>query len=505
MPHTTRLPALSWLWGARVQRVDGPTPDSIALSVFTRSGKHVLLLAFSPVLRGVGSVAVRPKGAPASPFVRRLRTQLDGARLHAAHWLTVEPSATEHSHEASATASEQSREPSATASEGGAATPRRVAALLLAFERAEHTAQIALDFDARAPNLFLLQADGGIAGAAHERGRRARFPGRSDPYVPGRGGFAAPESEAALAAAGSALAGERTQRADERERQQAQAQSRVALRKLERKIAAIKGDLARAEQVPQLRREASLLLASLTAIPRGAARARLLDESVTPAEWLEISLDPAKPPQHAAEQRFVRARKLERGAGIASARLAEAQTAAARLRRLMDRLAAEPLEQLAPEARALGLTLDPSREPRRKMRVPERQPYRTFVGHGAREIFVGKNAADNDHLTLRVARPHDHWLHVRGTPGSHVVVPLERNAALAPDLLIDAAHLAAHFSQQRGESRVEIAHTERRFVRKAKGTPAGTVTLDRERVFLLRLEPERLARLLASERPVRSG
>ena len=80
------------------------------------------------------------------------------------------------------------------------------------------------------------------------------------------------------------------------------------------------------------------------------------------------------------------------------------------------------------------------------------------------------------------------------------MVPLERNAQIAPEVLLDAAHLAAHFSKQRGEPSAEIAHTARRFVRKPKGAAPGSVLVDRERVFVVRLEAARLQRLLASER-----
>jgi predicted ribosome quality control (RQC) complex YloA/Tae2 family protein len=66
--------------------------------------------------------------------------------------------------------------------------------------------------------------------------------------------------------------------------------------------------------------------------------------------------------------------------------------------------------------------------------------------------------------------------------------------------LLDAAQLALHFSDARGEASAEVTHTERRYVRKPKGSAPGAVTLDREKVLLLRSEPERLKRLLASER-----
>jgi predicted ribosome quality control (RQC) complex YloA/Tae2 family protein len=65
---------------------------------------------------------------------------------------------------------------------------------------------------------------------------------------------------------------------------------------------------------------------------------------------------------------------------------------------------------------------------------------------------------------------------------------------------LDAATLAAHFSEAAGEALVEVQHTDRRHVRKPRGAAPGAVFVDREHVLLLRFEPERLVRLLASER-----
>ena len=80
------------------------------------------------------------------------------------------------------------------------------------------------------------------------------------------------------------------------------------------------------------------------------------------------------------------------------------------------------------------------------------------------------------------------------------MVPLSKGATLGSELLVDAATLAAHFSKSRGEDRVEVQHTERRYVRKPRGFPPGAVRVTREKVIVVRLEPARLKRLLASER-----
>jgi predicted ribosome quality control (RQC) complex YloA/Tae2 family protein len=128
---------------------------------------------------------------------------------------------------------------------------------------------------------------------------------------------------------------------------------------------------------------------------------------------------------------------------------------------------------------------------------PPRVPYNVYLS-GERRILVGRGAADNDALTTKTARPHDLWLHAKSIHGAHVVVPLAKGESCPSDLLVDAAHLAAHFSDARGEKVVEIQHTTRRYVRKPKGSAPGAVVLDRETVLVLRIEPGRVERLLAT-------
>lgn len=37
-------------------------------------------------------------------------------------------------------------------------------------------------------------------------------------------------------------------------------------------------------------------------------------------------------------------------------------------------------------------------------------------------VLAGKSDADNDRLSLRIAAPRDWWFHVRGMPGSNVIL-----------------------------------------------------------------------------------
>jgi predicted ribosome quality control (RQC) complex YloA/Tae2 family protein len=227
-----------------------------------------------------------------------------------------------------------------------------------------------------------------------------------------------------------------------------------------------------------------------------------------------MPLDPAKGAREQLESVFRRARRLRRGAEVARTRLEETRAALQALGELKVRAREAVALGTAEEAlRALeGLSLEAKRrapldfklaepEPTRGERrgEGERCPYRTFLGARDRRILVGRGAQDNDVLTTRIARPQDLWLHAKGCPGAHVVVPLDRGEACPPELLLDAAHLAAHFSEARGSSPVEVQHTPRRHVRKPKGAPPGAVHLGREKVLVLRLEPQRLSQLLTTE------
>ncbi|MEJ2231857.1 MAG: NFACT RNA binding domain-containing protein [Nitrospirales bacterium] len=128
-------------------------------------------------------------------------------------------------------------------------------------------------------------------------------------------------------------------------------------------------------------------------------------------------------------------------------------------------------------------------------RATPAQGYRTYTSADGLPILVGKTAKDNDHLTFRVAKPDDLWLHARGTPGSHVVVRLDKGATVPPETLKDAATLTLWFSDLRKTRKGEVIYTLRKFVKKGKGFKPGAVTVEREKSLLIELKEERLERL----------
>ena len=277
-----------------------------------------------------------------------------------------------------------------------------------------------------------------------------------------------------------------------------------------RRAEAVRGDLARIGEADDLAARAALFVGEASRAPRGATRLVVTDWSSGDPCEAALVLDPARAAREQVDAMFKRARRLKLGRAIAEERLAEAEGVVARIEAVTARLdaAATPaeLEAIVVEARAaaprdFALAAGGERRGASTARRAPSQPYRAFAGSDGARILVGRGAAHNDALTFHGARPHDLWLHAKGRAGAHVIVPLDKNQSCASDALVDAAHLAAHFSEAREEGVVEVQYTPRRYLRKPRGSAPGFVVVDREKVLVLRVERERLARLLAAEEP----
>jgi predicted ribosome quality control (RQC) complex YloA/Tae2 family protein len=102
------------------------------------------------------------------------------------------------------------------------------------------------------------------------------------------------------------------------------------------------------------------------------------------------------------------------------------------------------------------------------------------------EILVGKAAKDNDYLTFRIAKSLDFWLHAGDYAGSHVVVRNpNRLETVPPKTLIEAAELAAFFSQARNHPKAIVHYTQKKFINKPKGAVPGLVSLSSFKTILV--------------------
>ncbi len=101
-----------------------------------------------------------------------------------------------------------------------------------------------------------------------------------------------------------------------------------------------------------------------------------------------------------------------------------------------------------------------------------------FQSSNGCEILVGQDDLSNDHLTFKVGKPNDIWMHVSGVPGSHVVLKCENVDRLCLD---DAAGLAAWYSKMRGGGKVAVNYCFVKNVNKPRGAKPGSVRISREK------------------------
>ena len=435
-------------WNAKITRVDQPEPGLLSLSFRADGRNEVLALAMLPGALGVAVVGDRPRGAGANPAVSQLRRHVEGATIR-----SVELSSR---------------------------------AARLSITRGEHTRFLVAAPSKPYGAWWVCSANGAVI--VHSPG--------APPAVPAEDGYLTPKSldEARDAAAAVLDAHQSTRRAQLKQLLERH------IKRLLKKRNAICQDLERAAAAEALRERASLILANASKIPADAPFFQVSNWDDEPRA-VRIELDPPKSPIELAQDLFKKSKRLKRGLDVAHQRLHAVEAELAQLLRVQDELPEAALDRLAAELESQGVSITAPQEAARKRRqAGERLPYREFVSADAATVFVGRSAADNDRLTLRVARPHDLWLHARGVTGAHVVVPLTKGKSCSPETLVDAATLAAHFSDLRGENIVDVIYTPRRFVRKRRSSPLGSVALDREKVIALRLEPARLRRLLRNEK-----
>ncbi len=100
-------------------------------------------------------------------------------------------------------------------------------------------------------------------------------------------------------------------------------------------------------------------------------------------------------------------------------------------------------------------------------------------------LYVGKNASNNDELTMKFAKPNDIWMHARGSSGSHAVIRVEKGQKLSKRIIEQGAAICAYYSGQKNSKYAAVCYTEKKYVRKPKGAAVGSVTIAREKVVMV--------------------
>lgn len=98
-------------------------------------------------------------------------------------------------------------------------------------------------------------------------------------------------------------------------------------------------------------------------------------------------------------------------------------------------------------------------------------------------VIAGKTARDNDFISLKVAAQTDWWFHVKGMPGSHVLLRINTGESPSKNKLEIAASIAAYHSKGRNGGTVAVSMCLAKNVSKPKGAKNGLVQITKEKVI----------------------
>lgn len=344
----------------------------------------------------------------------------------------------------------------------------------------------------RSSNIFLLDAKGAIldrlratAGDGQEVGDNFRPPLRD-------GGNVTEKRDPFTLQSGESLSEAIDRFHIEKDADEAFAsRARSARQKLAQEIAKrtklltkLEGDLDMHGDADRWKRFGDLLLANIADAKREGAIVSVKDYFDESTPVVQIEVDENDSITEAAESYFKRYTKARN----AKERVAERMSA---LNLEIDdlRVRQSRLEEAIAEGDASAFEEFEAGKPatkKDKRRVPMGVPgARRFVSSDGLEILVGKGSKDNDHLTFRVAKSGDLWLHAADYPGSHVVVRNPNRTDVPQKTLLQAAQLAAFYSDARHQLKAAVNYTQKKFVNKPRGAAPGLVSLSGFKTILV--------------------
>ncbi|MCQ2516192.1 MAG: NFACT family protein [Saccharofermentans sp.] len=131
--------------------------------------------------------------------------------------------------------------------------------------------------------------------------------------------------------------------------------------------------------------------------------------------------------------------------------------------------------------------------------------YRKYYTSDGYEILCGRNNIQNDELTFKVADKEDWWFHIKGLPGTHVILKTRKGEEFPSDnAVLEAASLAVFFSKSimveehaegkgshAGEIKAEVDYCPVSHVKKIPGAKPGMVIYESYySVLVSALEPK---------------
>ena len=245
--------------------------------------------------------------------------------------------------------------------------------------------------------------------------------------------------------------------------------------RLERKLDVQREELAACDEGETYRLYGDLITANLYQLKRGAETAALPNYYSENCETVIVPLDTRLTPAQNAQRYYKKYNKIKNARVVLTEQIAlsEAElrylaTVAAALER------AETESDLAEIRHELAVSGYGSRM--RGYKPGKNAPVKPmeFRTSGGYRVLCGKNNMQNEFVTFRAAGKLDLWFHVKGCPGSHVVLICDGEEPPERDYT-EAATIAATYSKAADGGLVPVDYTRVKNVKKPPASKPGYV------------------------------
>ena len=252
--------------------------------------------------------------------------------------------------------------------------------------------------------------------------------------------------------------------------------------RLRRKITAQEQELAESKNRDKWRVYGELITANLYRMERGMSRLTAQNYYDPACGDVDIPLDVRLSPQENAAKYFKKYTKAKTAEKYITAQLEKARVELTYLESVLQELTLAESEQDFNDIRAELTDGGYLRAKGRKQPQRPSKP-REFRSTAGLRILVGRNNRQNDRLTAKDAEKWDIWLHTQRIHGSHVILC---TGGAQPDeqSLMEAASLAAYFSQAQNSTKVPVDFTQVKYVKKPAGSPPGFVNYTNYKTIL---------------------
>ena len=243
--------------------------------------------------------------------------------------------------------------------------------------------------------------------------------------------------------------------------------------RMRRKLAMQEKDYAATQNRDELRICGVLITANLYRMERGMSKLTCENYYDENCAAITIPLDPLLTPQQNAAKYYKRYNKAKTAEKHLTEQMEIARRDLEYLESVLEEIDKAELEQdfndIRAELREAGFLRQQGKKEINRPAKP-----RVFCTSTGYRVLVGRNNRQNDKLTMKDADHRDLWFHTQKIHGSHVILCTE-GKTVDDDTIVEAAKIAAYYSQARESGNVPVDYTPVKNVKKPAGARPGMV------------------------------